>query len=153
MNEDKTLAARVVALQKMNTEELRQLWIKLNGKTAPELDLRILRQRLSSRIQELALGGLSEKSMERLKLASKKSEHKPKSKNSRLVKPPLGTVISKEFNGETHEVIVTPQGFEYRGEVYRSLTRIANMITGGSWSGPLFFGLKPTSKGGDHGQT
>ncbi|WP_419835458.1 DUF2924 domain-containing protein [Endozoicomonas atrinae] len=152
MNDDKTLAARVVALQSMKTEELRKLWKELYGKEAPELDLRILRQRLSNRIQELALGGLSEKSSDRLKQASKKSEHKPKSANSRLVKPPLGTVITKEYNGETHEVIVTPQGFEYRGEVYKSLTRIATLITGSSWSGPLFFGLKSKSKGGVYGQ-
>lgn len=152
MNDDKTLAARVVALQSMKTGELRKLWKELNGKEAPELDLRILRQRLSMRIQELSLGGLSEKSTDRLKLASKKSEHKPKAQNSRLVKPPLGTVITKEYNGETHEVIVTPLGFEYRGELYKSLTRIANMITGTSWSGPMFFGLKAKSKGGGHGQ-
>ncbi|WP_419835391.1 DUF2924 domain-containing protein [Endozoicomonas atrinae] len=152
MNDYKTLAARVVAIQSMKTEELRTLWKELYGKEAPELDLRILRQRLSNRIQELALSGLSEKSSDRLKLASKKSEHKPKSANSRLVKPPLGTVITKEYNGETHEVIVTPQGFEYRGEIYKSLTRIANMITGTSWSGPMFFGLKAKSKGGVHGQ-
>ncbi|WP_299735414.1 DUF2924 domain-containing protein [uncultured Endozoicomonas sp.] len=152
MNDDKTLAARVVALQSMKTEELRKLWKELYGKDAPELDLRILRQRLSNRIQELALGGLSEKSSDRLKQASKKSGHKPKAQNSRLVKPPLGTVITKEYNGEIHEVIVTPQGFEYRGEMYKSLTRIATMITGSSWSGPLFFGLKSKSKGGEHGQ-
>ncbi|WP_067521670.1 DUF2924 domain-containing protein [Endozoicomonas ascidiicola] len=152
MNDDTTLAARVVALQSMKTDELRKLWKELNEKEAPDLDLRILRQRLSARLQELALGGLSEKSAERLKLAGKKSEHKPKAQNSRLVKPPPGTVISKEYNGETHEVIVTPQGFEYRGEMYKSLTRIATMITGSSWSGPLFFGLKSKSKGGEHGQ-
>ncbi|WP_066018505.1 DUF2924 domain-containing protein [Endozoicomonas atrinae] len=70
MNDDKILAARVVALQPMKTEELRKLWKELYGKDAPELDLRILQQRLSNRIQELALGGLSEKSSDRLKLAS-----------------------------------------------------------------------------------
>ncbi|WOG29860.1 DUF2924 domain-containing protein [Endozoicomonas sp. 8E] len=139
---DKSIAARVLALQKMNTDELRMLWRELNNKPPPQLDLRILRQRLSMRIQELAFGGLSEKSKERLKQASKHGEHKPKPKNSRLVRPPLGTVITKEYNGEEHRVIVTPEGFEYRGEIYKSLSKIAQTITGSSWSGPLFFGLK-----------
>ena len=143
-----TIAARLVALQNMNTEELRALWKKLNDKPAPHLDLRILRQRLGMRIQELALGGVTDKTKHRLKNASKHSEHKKVAKNSRAVKPPLGTVLTKEFNGETHRVIVTPLGFEYQGETYKSLSRVANQITGTNWSGPLFFGLK----GGSHGK-
>ena len=142
-----TIAARVLALQKMNTEELRKLWRELNGKHAPELDLRILRQRLATRIQELVLGGMTDSSKNRLKQASKHSEHK-KTSNSRTVRPPLGTVMTREHNGEEHRVIVTPQGFEYQGETYKSLTKIANMITGSNWSGPVFFGLK----GGKHGK-
>ena len=149
MNDEATIAARVLALQSMKTDELRKLWRELNGKAAPNLDLRILRQRLAARIQELALGGLTDKSKNRLKLASKHSEHKPKTRNSRLVKPPLGTVISKEHNGETHRVIVTPLGFEYQGEIYKSLSKIARVITGTNWSGPLFFGLKGGQDGKD----
>ena len=139
---DKSVAARVLALQKMKTDELRMLWRELNGKPAPGLDLRILRQRLAMRIQELAFGGLSDKSKERLKQASKHAEHKAKPKNSRLFRPPLGTIITKEYNGEEHRVIVTPEGFEYRGVIYKSLSKIAQTITGSNWSGPLFFGLK-----------
>lgn len=139
---EESIAARVLALQKMKTDELRMLWRELYGKPAPGLDLRILRQRLANRIQELAFGGLSEKSKERLKQASKHGEHKPKPKNSRLFRPPLGTVITKEYNGEEHRAIVTPEGFEYRGVIYKSLSKIAQIITGSNWSGPLFFGLK-----------
>jgi Protein of unknown function (DUF2924) len=36
---------------------------------------------------------------------------------------------------------VTEDGFEYAGSSYPSLTKIANKITGGHWSGPRFFGL------------
>ena len=32
-------------------------------------------------------------------------------------------------------------GFEYKGGHYRSLTVIAERITGTHWSGPRFFGL------------
>jgi hypothetical protein len=38
-------------------------------------------------------------------------------------------------------VVVTENGFEYAGEVFPSLTRIAHAITGAHWSGPRFFGL------------
>ncbi len=136
-----TIAARVLALQKMNTEELRKLWLELNDKHAPDLDLRILRQRLATRIQVLVLGGMTDNSKNRLKKATKHSEHK-KTTNSRTVRPPLGTILTREHQGEEHRVIVTPQGFEYQGAIYKSLTKIANMITGSNWSGPVFFGLK-----------
>jgi hypothetical protein len=32
-------------------------------------------------------------------------------------------------------------GFEYEGQRYRSLTVIAEQITGAHWSGPRFFGV------------
>jgi len=136
-----TIAAQVLALQSMKTEELRKLWNKLNNKPAPEVDLRILRQRLAARIQELALGGINDQCKDRLRKASKHSEHKKSSKSS-LVRPPLGTVLVREFQGRDHQVTVTLEGFEYEGETYRSLTKIANLITGSHWSGPVFFGLK-----------
>ena len=39
-----------------------------------------------------------------------------------------------------------PRGFEYEGEVYRSLTAIAQKVTGAHWNGVSFFGL-PSAKG------
>jgi hypothetical protein len=38
-------------------------------------------------------------------------------------------------------VLVRENGFEYDGQRYRSLTVIAEKITGAHWSGPRFFGL------------
>lgn len=41
-------------------------------------------------------------------------------------------------------VTVLENGFEYEGKVYRSLTAIANVVTGSHWNGFGFFGLLPT---------
>jgi hypothetical protein len=38
--------------------------------------------------------------------------------------------------------LVLDDGFEYGGERYRSLSKIAWTITGARWSGPRFFGLR-----------
>jgi hypothetical protein len=38
-------------------------------------------------------------------------------------------------------VIVLPNGFEYDGQVFRSLSAVAHAITGSHWNGMLFFGL------------
>ena len=53
-----------------------------------------------------------------------------------------GTRLLREWRGATHEVLVLPQGFEYAGKTFTSLSAIARAITGTPWSGPAFFGLK-----------
>jgi hypothetical protein len=58
-----------------------------------------------------------------------------------------GARLVREWRGRTHTVTVTEDGFEYAGTSYPSLTRIANKITGGHWSGPRFFGLPAAGTG------
>ena len=53
-----------------------------------------------------------------------------------------GTRLMREWQGRTYEVLVLDDGFAWRGTHYRSLSAIAREITGTSWSGPLFFGLR-----------
>ena len=53
----------------------------------------------------------------------------------------VGTRIIREWQGETHEVIVEESGFRWRNQKYKSLSHIAREITGSRWSGPRFFGL------------
>jgi hypothetical protein len=53
-----------------------------------------------------------------------------------------GTSLEREWQGERHVVSVSEAGFVYRGDTYRSLSRIARLITGTRWNGPAFFGLR-----------
>ena len=39
-------------------------------------------------------------------------------------------------------MIVREHGVEFQGKGYKSLSQVAQRITGSKWSGPLFFGLK-----------
>ena len=48
----------------------------------------------------------------------------------------------RDWNGETHEVLVTEDGFQWNGKTWASLSVIAREMTGTRWSGPRFFGLK-----------
>jgi hypothetical protein len=52
-----------------------------------------------------------------------------------------GTRLSREWKGDVHEVEAVDGGFRYRGETYRSLSKIAGVITGVKWNGRRFFGL------------
>jgi len=54
----------------------------------------------------------------------------------------VGSVIVREHKGVVHEVLVTPGGFCWQGQTYDSLSTIAKKITGVSWNGPRFFGLR-----------
>src|SRR5260370_40647977 len=53
--------------------------------------------------------------------------------------------LTRTWRGIVHHVDVLEGGFEYRGERFGSLSKIARRITGTRWSGPLFFGLKDVS--------
>jgi hypothetical protein len=55
--------------------------------------------------------------------------------------PPPGTTIKKEYRGETYEVLVLAAGFEFRGERFNSLSRLARTIAGTPWNGFIFFDL------------
>jgi hypothetical protein len=48
----------------------------------------------------------------------------------------------REHQGTLHEVMVVPGGFSWQDETYPSLSTIAQAITGTSWNGPRFFGLR-----------
>jgi hypothetical protein len=52
-----------------------------------------------------------------------------------------GTRLVRQWRGHSHTVLVREDGFEYEDQHYRSLTVIAERITGAHWSGPRFFGL------------
>lgn len=52
-----------------------------------------------------------------------------------------GTRLVREWHGESHVVDVVGEGYLYRGDLYKSLSKIAASITGAKWSGPRFFGV------------
>ena len=63
----------------------------------------------------------------------------PKERDSRL--PAVGTVITKTYHGQTLEVEVLENGFEYQGKLYTSISRVAMDIVKRPISGYVFFGL------------
>lgn len=53
----------------------------------------------------------------------------------------VGTRFIREFKGKKHEVTALDKGFSYNGKTYKSLSAIANEITGTRWNGKKFFGV------------
>ena len=56
--------------------------------------------------------------------------------------PLPGTILHAQYKGQTLQVKVLPHGFEYEGEVYKSLSAVAKAITGQHCNGYLFFRLE-----------
>jgi Protein of unknown function (DUF2924) len=98
----------------------------------------LLARMLAYRVQEQALGKLGReigKLLERLAQGGTEPVRHLK----------VGTVMVREHQGTLHEVMVVPGGFCWRENTYASLSTVARAITGTSWNGPRFFGLRGTS--------
>jgi transposase len=59
--------------------------------------------------------------------------------------PPVGHVLRRTHQGVEHHVHIRVGGFEYQGQFYASLSRVAKVITGTAWNGFRFFGLDTPS--------
>ena len=146
---------QVAALGRMSADELQDRWRELVGTEPPRYNREFLVKRLAYRLQELAYGGLSEATHERMSQALEQAglgelgaartgaKRTPQSRNL----PVAGTRLVREWNGGRYEVTVVPGGFEFDGRRYRSLTAITKAITGTHWNGPAFFGLRSARAG------
>ena len=101
----------------------------------------LMARAVAYKMQELEGGALKTVSKRQLAslIANRRATGMVKVSGRRQLGP--GTRLMREWRGSLHEVMVTADGFEYRGVGYRSLSRIAREITGSARSGPAFFGL------------
>jgi hypothetical protein len=58
----------------------------------------------------------------------------------------VGAVLIREHAGVLHRVAVLPEGFEWEGRVYASLSAVARAITGVRWNGRRFFALDRSAR-------
>jgi hypothetical protein len=136
---------RLAALPTADIVDLKQQWRELCGTEPPPYNRKFLESRLAYRIQELAYGGLKPETVARLEALGDQLD------GGNMVlrriragedRPVAGTRLVREFQGVEHTVTVLPDGYEYEGRPYRSLSSIARAITGTRWNGWTFFGLK-----------
>ena len=91
------------------------------------------------------MGGLSSSSKRRIAELVITIETKGDLAKARAVTPRPGVRLVREWRGETHDVLVLEDGFQWRDRTWRSLSQIAREITGTRWSGPRFFGLEASA--------
>lgn len=142
------LGSEIARLRNLHIEALRVRWRMIFKRDAPlHLPRHLLFAMIAYRLQAEVMGDLDSETLRFLKqidLASSKQAAVPLTQTFDQRKRALseGTVLTREWNGHNHQVIVVGTGFSCEGRMYKSLSEIAKAITGTKWNGPRFFGLR-----------
>jgi hypothetical protein len=162
-----------IELQRLTTRQLRQCYLETFGEAVRSNNKTWLMRRILWRWQALAEGDLSERARQRaaelacdadLRLMAPRpgkfrvtatpprnahavnSFIAPLPRDSRLPAP--GSLLTRSYRGQTIEVKVLTEGFEYQGRIFSSLSALAKEITGTHCSGFRFFHLGRQAQGG-----
>lgn len=143
-------------LHAMSVPQLAARYQELFGKPSRIRHRAYMERRCAWRLEEQRTGGLSElarRRLETLVAAIKLPIGEPaRSISGHLVDPSRrelapGSLIVKEWKGRQYQIRAMENGgFELDGTRFRSLSAIAQHVTGSHWSGPLWLGLKSRSK-------
>ncbi len=160
---DSKIENQLEELQHMTTGELSVKYHELHGQPVRTRHRQYLIRKIAWRIQADAMGGLSERARVRaaelandsdIRVMAPKSFVSPPQAGMRVSVtkpytprdprlPSVGSVIVREYKGETVRVTVLPDGdgFEYNGDRYATLSAVAKHITGSHINGFRFFQL------------
>ena len=137
---------QIAELGDRSTHELRLAWRQLHRTGPPQgLSRDLLIRALANQLQERTHGGTSRALRRHLQTLAGEFDRDGASFDPGLVLK-TGTTLVRQWRGQAHTILVREDGFEYEGQRYRSLTMIAERITGAHWSGPRFFGLTKRSR-------
>src|SRR5438552_14976991 len=148
----------VASLQAMTAAELRVRYAEVFGEPARTGHKVWLIKRIVWRMQALAEGDLSERARRRAAELANDADlrlgpPRPQKNGSKAPAPPPtaarrdrrlprpGTLLTRAYKGQTLQVQVLADGFEFEGKFYDSLSAVARAITGSHCSGYLFFRL------------
>lgn len=162
------VAASLKTLQRTPVPQLRERYAEVFGEPTKSNNKQFLVKRIIWRMQVLEEGGLSERARRRAAELARDADLRVRppaiapadadpgevatapfrvAADHRLPMP--GTLLTREYKGQTVQVRVLRQGFEFDGEIYRSLSAVARKVTGSHWNGWLFFGMAQPGKGGE----
>ena len=145
-----TIPARLAALKTMPMPELKAEWRALFDTEPPPFNRRHLENRIAYRLQEIVHGGLKPETLRRLEALGEQydSGNITTRRIRHDARPIAGTRLVREWKGVEHTVTVLPEGYEWEGRPYRSLSAIARAITSTRWNGLVFFGIKRQGNAG-----
>lgn len=135
------IAQQIAIMADMPMAELWAIWDRHFSCRPPYPNRRHLESRLAYRLQEQVFGGVLPATKNLLAdIGEQFSKIKTSLHQSNTPLP--GTTLLREFDGQQYRVQVLGESrFEINGQLFKSLSAIARMITGTSTSGDEFFGL------------
>lgn len=131
-----TLEREIEQLGMLDLEGLRSFWRERFGAPPSNRSPELLRLMLAWRLQVAVHGGLDRATSRQLERTGSVAVE-----GSQLG---IGAIITRDWQGRRHDVIVVEGGFQWNGRTFRSLSAVAKAITGTKWNGPKFFGLRET---------
>ena len=141
------LSLEIAALTDLTIDELKERWRLIYNCAPPgRSSKKLLVSAIAYRLQEQVFGGLKPSVRTMLERVSANSSASPVPPSTPDTKASTGTVLIRDWRGQSHRVTVLERGVSYRQRNYRSLSEVARIITGTRWSGPRFFGLRSRSK-------
>ena len=149
LSPEASIEDEIARLRDLDLRALRVQWRNAFGKPAPEhLSRYLLFRIIAYGLQADRFGDLDAETLKVLKQAAGQEgsifavSRTLAQLNQRRSAPPPGTVLVREWDRKSHQVMVMPDGFAWNGETFDSLSEIAFAITGTKWNGPRFFGLR-----------
>jgi hypothetical protein len=145
------LSAIITGLIDLDANGLCLQWRNhLGGSPPAHLPRWLLLRILVYRIQAAALGGLDKEMLRVLRQPNGQSLESSEGRPFETRAPTTldgaslraGALLAREWNGKLERVMVLEKGFAWNGETYESLSQIAKAMTGTSWNGHRFFGLR-----------
>jgi len=141
------VAAEIARIGDLDAAALRALWPMWFETPVPaRMRKATLALVLAHRIQSVTHGGLTKTAARTLDAVAAQEfgeATRARAPDGHL-KP--GTRLVREYHGRVHDVEVINDGYIWNGTRYRSLSAIAQTITGTKWNGLVFFGLKPAGR-------
>lgn len=141
----KTVTEEIADLRAMDAAALSERYEVLYGRPPRVRHREHLWRKCAWKLQEQRLGGLSGTARRKLDSLMSEIELPSQEPLRGVVKEPdplaPGATLQREWRNQHIEVRVLDRGFEYDGVVYRSLSAIAERITGTHWNGKAFFGV------------
>ena len=157
---DLNIEKEIATMKRMTVNELRAKYAEVFGEETKARHKEWLVRRIAWRMQALAEGDISNRARQRAEELANDADLRttaPKApkpapaaadrttttlcvaSDDRLPMP--GTTITRQYKGHLVEVHILADGFEFEGEVYKSLSAVAKKITGTHCNGYFFFRL------------
>lgn len=148
------------ALERLDLQQLKIQYAELCGDSTNTRNKVWLVRRILWRLQARDEGDLSERAQRRAAELADDADLRVIPPRRSMSTPPMpiaaspanscadrrlpvpGSVITRQYKGKQLQVKILPDGLEFEGEQFRSLSAVAKHITGSHCNGFLFFGLK-----------